>query len=80
MFFKGNLVREQASGLTGVVTDRDPHAGECLVRFDQGADTTSMDATHGRWLAVESLTKVGHDPEALVWRVTRLAPAGPDQV
>lgn len=77
--FKGNLVRESASGLVGVVTDRDPSAGECLVRFDRGEDRTSMDATHGRWLAAESLTKVGHDADALVWRITRMGPAGPDE-
>lgn len=76
---RGNLVREQASGLVGVITDRDPYTGECLVRFDRGGDVTTMDATHGRWLAVESLTKVGHDPDAMVWRITHLAPAGPDQ-
>lgn len=77
--FKGNLVRDTASGLVGVVTDRAPHAGECLVRFDRGTDQTSLDATHGRWMPVESLVKVGHDPEAMVWRITRLAPAGPDE-
>lgn len=77
--FKGNLVKEMSSGLTGVVADRNTVAGECLVRFDRGEDRTSLDATHGRWLAVESLVKVGHDPEALVWSITRLRPAGPDE-
>lgn len=77
--FKGNLVRDTASGLVGVVADRAPHAGECLVRFDRGTDRSGLDATHGRWMPVESLVKIGHDPEALVWRLTRLAPAGPDE-
>lgn len=77
--FKGNLVRESASGLVGVVADRNTVAGECLVRFDRGEDVTTLDATHGRWLAVESLTKVGHDPDAMVWRITRMGPAGPDE-
>ncbi len=77
--FKGNLVKESASGMTGVISDRDTGTGHCLVRFDRGEDQTSLDATHGRWLAVESLTKVGHDAEALVWWITRMAPAGPDE-
>jgi len=75
---KGNIVHTTAG--RGVVVDRMSYAGEVLVRLYQG---TEIDRSHGRWFTERKLTRVGHDPSAMVWRPlsrSGMGPAGPDFV
>lgn len=68
---KGNIV-DTPEG-RGVVVDRDTARTEVLVRLHVGDDFTT---SHGLWFQFDTVIVVGHDADALVWRINRMEPAG----
>jgi hypothetical protein len=62
----GDTVRTN-DGRTGVVADKS--LGEALIRLFAGSE---LDITHGSWLPFFELEITGHDPDAMVWRGSRM--------